>query len=112
MSKSLGNLVFVSDLLKTYDARAIRLAIVEHHYREPWEWDDEVMPRAAARLDAWLTSVGQGSDEVVLDRVRDRLDDDLDTPGAVALVDAAAVGHDVTAAAALLGVFLVGDPVT
>ena len=46
MSKSLGNLVFISDLLKTWDARAIRLAIVEHHYRDSWEWDDDLMPRA------------------------------------------------------------------
>ena len=46
MSKSLGNLVFVSDLLKTWDPRAIRLAIIEHHYRDSWEWDDDLMPRA------------------------------------------------------------------
>ena len=53
MSKSLGNLVFVSDLLKTWDPRAIRLAIIEHHYRDSWEWDEQLMPRAAARLRAW-----------------------------------------------------------
>ncbi len=58
MSKSLGNLVFISDLLKTWDARAIRLAIVEHHYRDSWEWDDDLMPRAAGRLTAWLGTVG------------------------------------------------------
>ena len=52
MSKSLGNLVFVSDLLKTWDPRAIRLAIIEHHYRDSWEWDEHLMPRAAARLRA------------------------------------------------------------
>ena len=45
MSKSLGNLVFVSDLRKEWDPRAIRLAIVEHHYRTAWEWDDDLMPR-------------------------------------------------------------------
>ena len=32
---------------------AIRLAIIDHHYRTPWEWDDELMPAAAARLDRW-----------------------------------------------------------
>ena len=53
MSKSLGNLVFISDLLKTWDARAIRLAIVEHHYRHSWEWDEDADApggRAARRL--------------------------------------------------------------
>ena len=56
MSKSLGNLVFVSDLLKTYDPRAIRLGIVAHHYRDSWEWDDTLMPTADARLERWLAA--------------------------------------------------------
>src|SRR3954451_15968164 len=38
MSKSLGNLVFVSDLLKEWDPAVIRLAVLNHHYRTPWEW--------------------------------------------------------------------------
>jgi L-cysteine:1D-myo-inositol 2-amino-2-deoxy-alpha-D-glucopyranoside ligase len=98
--------VFISDLLKSWDARAIRLAIVEHHYREPWEWDDTLMPRAAARLEAW-TAARFGDAAEPLDAVRERLDDDLDTPGAVAALDAAAAaGEDVRAGAALLGVFL------
>ena len=48
MSKSLGNLVFVSDLRKVWDTRAIRLAVLAHHYRHPWDWTDEVMQHAAA----------------------------------------------------------------
>jgi L-cysteine:1D-myo-inositol 2-amino-2-deoxy-alpha-D-glucopyranoside ligase len=112
MSKSLGNLVFISDLLKTFDARAIRLAIVEHHYRDSWEWDDALMPRSATRLDEWARAVGTatGPADRVLDEVRARLDEDLDTPGAVAAIDAA-VGRsdDIVEAAALLGVFLTTD---
>jgi L-cysteine:1D-myo-inositol 2-amino-2-deoxy-alpha-D-glucopyranoside ligase len=50
MSKSLGNLVFVSELLKEYDARAIRLAVVAHHYRHSWEWSESLMPTASERL--------------------------------------------------------------
>jgi L-cysteine:1D-myo-inositol 2-amino-2-deoxy-alpha-D-glucopyranoside ligase len=111
MSKSLGNMVFISDLLKTWDPRAIRLGIVEHHYRDPWEWDEMLMPRAGARLDTWLAASGDsrapGSGGAVLEKVRARLDDDLDTPGAVVAIDAAvARGEGVTAAAELLGVFL------
>ena len=55
MSKSLGNLVFVDQLRETHDPRAIRLAIIEHHYRDPWEWDDELMPRNGRRLESWST---------------------------------------------------------
>jgi L-cysteine:1D-myo-inositol 2-amino-2-deoxy-alpha-D-glucopyranoside ligase len=107
MSKSLGNLVFVSDLLKGYDPRAIRLAIIGHHYREGWEWHEDVMPAAATRLDAWLAP-GSRDGAGVLGAVRAALDDDLDTPRAVAAIDeAVAAGSDVRAAAALLGVALV-----
>jgi len=110
MSKSLGNLVFISDLRTQWDVRAIRLAIVAHHYRDSWEWDDTLMPTAAGRLDAWMRAAGDDS-RTALDAVRDRLDDDLDTPGAVAAIDAAvARGEGVASAAALLGVFLEGEP--
>jgi L-cysteine:1D-myo-inositol 2-amino-2-deoxy-alpha-D-glucopyranoside ligase len=110
MSKSLGNLVFVDKLRTEWDPRSIRLAVIEHHYRNEWEWDDELMPRNHARLVAWTASVG-GTSSTALDQVRDRLDDDLDTPGALRVIDeAAAAGADVSAAASLLGVEL-GEPV-
>jgi L-cysteine:1D-myo-inositol 2-amino-2-deoxy-alpha-D-glucopyranoside ligase len=106
MSKSLGNLVFVDALRKEWDPMAIRLAVIEHHYRTEWEWDDELMPRAAERLDVWRRAAG-GSPCDVLAHVRTALDDDLDTPKAVAAIDAAATrGDDVSAAADLLGVLL------
>ena len=105
MSKSLGNLVFVDQLREQYDPMAIRLALIEHHYRTEWEWEDDLMPRNAARLDAWNERAGSNPD--LLEEVRARLDDDLDTPGALAAIDAAA-GHGagVREAAALLGVDL------
>ena len=105
MSKSLGNLVFISELRKTYDPMAIRLGIVAHHYREEWEWHENLMPDAVERLAAWRASTGEADDAEVLEQVRAALDNDLDTPGAVAAIDAAAAGNsDVTKAAMLLGV--------
>ncbi|HEX5947697.1 MAG TPA: cysteine--tRNA ligase [Acidimicrobiales bacterium] len=106
MSKSLGNLVFVSELRETWDPRAIRLAVLVHHYRHSWDWDDKVMPTAVERLARWRGAHGGSGDEV-LATVRAALDDDLDTPAAVAAIDdAAEAGADVSAAAALLGVDL------
>lgn len=106
MSKSLGNLVFVDALRTQWDPRAIRLAIIEHHYRNEWEWDETLMPRNSTRLSTWKNAGGR-VDDAVMASVRDRLDDDLDTPGALAAIDrAAAEGIDVTEAAALLGVDL------
>ena len=106
MSKSLGNLVFVDQLRTLWDPRSIRIAIIEHHYRTEWEWDETLMPRSSARLTQWVASVG-GTQSDLLDSVRACLDNDLDTPGALALIDAAATaGVDVSASAALLGVEL------
>ncbi|MEY2451744.1 MAG: L-cysteine:1D-myo-inositol 2-amino-2-deoxy-alpha-D-glucopyranoside ligase, partial [Acidimicrobiaceae bacterium] len=104
MSKSLGNLVFVSDLLKLWDGAAVRTMLVENHYRTSWEWDETRLPRAAERLERWR-SAGEGVG--ALDEVRAALDDDLDTPTAVEAIDrAAGAGQGVSKAAALLGVDL------
>jgi L-cysteine:1D-myo-inositol 2-amino-2-deoxy-alpha-D-glucopyranoside ligase len=116
MSKSRGNLVFVDQLRKRYDPRAIRLGLIVNHYRTEWEWDEGLIDRATERLGKWAAAsvdseqansrANQGGRQV-LDTVRHHLDDDLDTPAAVAAIDAAAAGGvDVRAAAALLGVDL------
>jgi L-cysteine:1D-myo-inositol 2-amino-2-deoxy-alpha-D-glucopyranoside ligase len=108
MSKSLGNLVFVSELRKLWDPRAIRLGVICHHYREPWDWTGDIMPAAAERLARWQAATATAGDgDAALDEVRAALDDDLDTPAAVAAVDEAAdLGKGVGQAAALLGVDL------
>lgn len=104
MSKSLGNLVFVRDLREKYDPRAIRLAIIAHHYRTAWDYEDSDVPQAVEMLARW-EKAGEG--DGALAEVRDRLDDDLDSPGAVAAIDAAAErGEGVSAAARLLGIDL------
>ncbi|MCU1460041.1 MAG: mshC [Acidimicrobiales bacterium] len=104
MSKSLGNLVFVSELVKEWDPMAVRLAVLAHHYRADWEWEGRLMPEATERLERWRAA---GEGDAALDAVRVALDDDLDTPAALESVDAAAAaGHGVSQAAALLGVVL------
>lgn len=106
MSKSRGNLVFVDRLRTRYDPMAIRLGLIEHHYRVEWEWDDGLMDRNTQRLHAWRANA-EGVPGDLLDEVRERLDDDLDSAGAVAAVDrAAAAGVSTRAAAELLGVVL------
>ncbi len=104
MSKSLGNLVFVHALLDTVEPAAIRLSLLSQHYRESWEFDDALLEIAARRLERWRRA---GTGEGALDEVRARLDDDLDTPGALAAIDeAASGGTGVSRVAALLGVQL------
>lgn len=104
MSKSLGNLVFVHDLLKDWEAPAVRLAILGHHYRRDWDWHDGLMPEASRRLERWRQA---GAGDGALAEVRSALDEDLDTAAAIRAIDAAAErGEGVDAAAKLLGVTL------
>jgi L-cysteine:1D-myo-inositol 2-amino-2-deoxy-alpha-D-glucopyranoside ligase len=108
MSKSLGNLVFVADLLKEYEPMAVRTALLAHHYREDWEWlpGDADADDAAARLERWRSAPPAGGDDGLAE-VRRHLDDDLDSPGALAALDELAdAGASVAAGAALLGVVL------
>jgi L-cysteine:1D-myo-inositol 2-amino-2-deoxy-alpha-D-glucopyranoside ligase len=119
MSKSLGNLVFVSVLLADgVDPMAIRLALLAHHYREDWDWTGTGLGRAQEQLGRWRAALAAASapapaagatavppvpsGESVLGEVRERLADDLDAPGALAAVDA-------WAAAALAAPGPVGD---
>jgi len=123
MSKSLGNLVFVADLLKDWDPMAVRLALLAHHYRTDWDWDPADLERGAERLDRWraATSGGRGSPAPDTDRssamdtdgspamdvVRRCLDDDLRVSDALLVLDdEAAAGRGVGPGAALLGVEL------
>ena len=92
MSKSRGNLVFVSALRDAgVEPVAIRLVLLAHHYRSEWEWTDGDLPAARARLDRWRAAVsGNGGPEAssTLAAVRAALADDLDAPAALAAVDA------------------------
>ena len=110
MSKSRGNLVFVDKLRTQHDPMAIRLGLIEHHYRTEWEWGDGLMARNEARLAQWKSAAHVGSsqgDAGLLADVRSALDNDLDTPSAVALIDAAVKnGVAVGDSARLLGVVI------
>jgi L-cysteine:1D-myo-inositol 2-amino-2-deoxy-alpha-D-glucopyranoside ligase len=119
MSKSRGNLVFVSKLRESgADPMAIRLALLAHHYRADWEWTGAALEEAAARLGRWRAAAARPSGPPAAPlaaTVRGHLADDLDAPAALAAIDAwaAADGTDEQAPAqvkaitdALLGVAL------
>jgi len=121
MSKSLGNLVFVRNLRRMHDPRAIRLALMAHHYRDGFEWFDYNIDDAITRLDRLVAAARRAkgpNPAPTLAAVRAALDDDLDTATARQAIDLLAggilsgSGDDPTAAsglataAALLGVRL------
>ncbi len=112
MSKSRGNLVFVSELAKRADPAAIRLALMGRHYRADWEWNDDDLNDGAELLDTLCEAVAHGSTPgdragagvgegvrtalrdrdgdvdpaPFAQRLRDALDDDLDAPRARAVL--------------------------
>ena len=107
MSKSLGNLVFVSKLrAQGVHPGAIRLGIYAGHYATDRDWSDEVLATAVERQKRWQQACERNSGVpavTTVQRVREALSDDLDTPRALALIDVWAdetlrgLGDDATA---------------
>jgi cysteinyl-tRNA synthetase len=93
MSKSLGNVSNLLDLIDEYDPRAYRMVLLQSHYRSPVKITGDNIDaavKALAGLDAFAArsagvAVGE-ADASTLDRFRAAMDDDLDTPRAMALV--------------------------
>lgn len=97
MSKSLGNLVMVRDLLKRFSADALRIYMASHHYRSEWEYDEARLESCAIMTEnlaaaVRLTASGPMSSEATLGEVNpqsyqsafiEKLENDLDTPGAL-----------------------------
>ncbi|HEX6508307.1 MAG TPA: DALR domain-containing protein, partial [Chloroflexota bacterium] len=91
MSKSLGNMVFAGDLIAQYGSDAVRLYVSGCHYRSELHWNPGVLERAAglaAELaNASAAAGGEAPSVLDLEEIRrhfeERLNDDLDTPGAI-----------------------------
>ncbi|MDO5511133.1 cysteine--1-D-myo-inosityl 2-amino-2-deoxy-alpha-D-glucopyranoside ligase [Corynebacterium sp.] len=93
MSKSLGNLVFVHQLTAAgHEPDAIRLGVFASHYRANRDWSEQVLADAEARLSTWRAACRQAGSlaaaQALIQEVRMHLAADLDTPGALAVVDA------------------------
>jgi L-cysteine:1D-myo-inositol 2-amino-2-deoxy-alpha-D-glucopyranoside ligase len=114
MSKSLRNLVLVRDLLARHDPAAIRVLLLRHHHRESWDYS----PAQLEEADEWTRRLRDAAGRVsdlpagpAAARVRNALEDDLDTPRALELLRGAVEGGDGSwrAAADWLGLPLAAD---
>jgi L-cysteine:1D-myo-inositol 2-amino-2-deoxy-alpha-D-glucopyranoside ligase len=103
MSKSLGNMVFVGDLLQRYSADALRLYLLSHPYRQPWNHPkDAEVPTAelADRLATAFANAGDATDEDIAahgSTLFEALADDLDTPSAIRELRSLAASEDAAA---------------
>jgi cysteinyl-tRNA synthetase len=114
MSKSLGNVLLVHELLKLHPPEALRLRLLSGHYRQPLDWSDGAIQQAVSTLDGWYRVLRDLGD-VAIDAVplpvpaavEAALCDDLNTPLALAelalLADAARQQGTPAAKAELLG---------
>jgi cysteinyl-tRNA synthetase len=87
MAKSAGNLVLVSDLLERYTPAAVRLMILDRPWAADWDYTDELLGAAAARLADLYQAAGRAGPvgEFAAGEVRRLLALDLDVPGALSV---------------------------
>jgi len=107
MSKSLGNMVFVRDLVRSYSPSALRIYLLQHHYRQVWEWAPTELTAAAAlaeRLSAAARAPDTSASES-REAFRAALADDLNTPEAIEVLTRAS-GDTLRALAGVLGLLL------
>jgi L-cysteine:1D-myo-inositol 2-amino-2-deoxy-alpha-D-glucopyranoside ligase len=110
MSKSLGNLVFVRDLLDRVERPVVRSYLLSHHYRTTWSYSEDELQQACQRHKRWHVAAAIGGrDEGTEDACWNALNDDLDTPLVLGLMDGlASTGHggSLRRVAAVLGIDL------
>jgi L-cysteine:1D-myo-inositol 2-amino-2-deoxy-alpha-D-glucopyranoside ligase len=110
MSKSLGNLVFVRDLLDRVEGPAIRAYLLSHHYRDGWSFSDDQLQTATDRIKRWRAAAGTDGEHAAGEQaVLTALNDDLDTPAALTALDELAEagrGTSLRRGAAVLGLQL------
>lgn len=89
MSKSLGNLVMVSDLCEKYSANAIRFLLLSNHYRLDWEYKEQDMEKASGKMDKIEKAVSSGLTDLDVDPTRNLeqlIENDLNTPAVLEFV--------------------------
>ena len=106
MSKSDGNMIFVRDALKTTDPRALRLYLLGRQYRKPFDHDEALLDRARLRQRSLAQALGRGRIGPLArggasGAALAALEDDLDTPTAIKIIERAAPRADAQTRAAL-----------
>ena len=90
MSKSLGNIILVDELTRSYHGEVIRLALLSSHYRQGLDWNEKIIHQANMLLDKLYEIKFLLKDEIIKETTETNLDsisylaDDLNTPGLIA----------------------------
>tara|TARA_B100000123_G_scaffold190602_1_gene142267 strand:+ start:757 stop:2103 length:1347 start_codon:yes stop_codon:yes gene_type:complete len=84
MSKSLGNIITISDAVKKYSGQVVRLALLSAHYSQPLDWNDDLLNNQKSILNKWYNLYSDKQDHNSI--IDDILLDDLNTPGFIAKI--------------------------
>lgn len=103
MSKSLGNIILVSDLERQHRGETLRLALLSAHYRSPLPWTESLVEQSKTILDRLYRIAGDADAGEIDSEVVEALSDDLNTPAALARLQALDDPACVRASAGLLG---------
>lgn len=104
MSKSLGNLVMISDLLKTYSPNTIRFLLLSHHYRKPWEYKEDMIHETNTYVEMLFANFHETKfnerqiDNKLIELFTKALQQDLNTPKALKVVEQAIIRKEIATA--------------
>ena len=85
MSKSLGNIISITDATKKYSGQVVRLALLSAHYSQPLDWNNKLLENQRATIEKWYQLYEENNQEIPLKEI-DMLLDDLNTPGFIAKI--------------------------
>ena len=85
MSKSLGNIVTISDAVKKYSGQVVRLALMSAHYSQPLDWNEKLLLEQKSTIEKWY-QLYEDTDEELETEVIESLLEDLNTPGFIAKI--------------------------
>ena len=80
MSKSLGNIETITDVLKRYNGQVIRLALLSAHYKQPLDWNETLLEQSKATLEKWYELYDEKETNSDVTKIAQSLLDDLNTP--------------------------------
>ena len=85
MSKSLGNIVSISDAVDKYSGQVVRLALLSAHYSQPLDWNEKLLEEQKSIIEKWYQMYDETNEEISLDIIETLLDD-LNSPGFIAKI--------------------------
>ena len=85
MSKSLGNIISITEAVNKYSGQVVRLALLSAHYSQPLDWNDKLLENQQATIEKWYQLYDDSNEKLELDVIESLLDD-LNTPGFIAKI--------------------------